>query len=128
MMERKDLDFTSVITQHAKAGSADLYAMMPWCARIPKTPNQPDCEGYAFGARRACKRKATVLHIDLDGSIHNFCVTHLYENRISPWYGPVEFESPQYKRVEKWYDKCVEYTEKAKESIRRWNRERGFDE
>lgn len=126
MMERKDLDFTREVKQIFRS-TLDVYCAMPWCARIPKTPNQPDCEGFSFGKGRKCKRKATILHVDLDGSVHNFCVTHLYDNRISPWHGYIDHDSPQYKRVEKWFENCVEYTEKAKATIQQWNRERGFE-
>ena len=126
-MERKELDFSVVITQHGNRGSADLYSTMPWCARIPKGPNQPACEGYSYGRKRKCKSKATILHIDVDGSIHCFCTPHLFDNRFSEWH-TLNWEDPHLVRTKKWFDKCVEWTDKAKASIDRWNKERGFSD
>ena len=74
-MERNDIDWNVVVTQTAKGGSADLYSMMPWVARLP-ADSPVKCEGTCYGRGRRCKRNAALLYIDLDGSVHYFCSTH----------------------------------------------------
>jgi hypothetical protein len=125
-MERKDIDWNVVVTQTAKAGSADLYAMMPWAARLPvvKPDNRPVCEGISFGQGRRCKRRATLLHIDVNGSVHYFCATHLHDERMSKWHviGALSEEGdPHVNRAEKWFDKHSEWSEQHKADIAAYN-------
>ena len=127
-MERNEIDRTVVCTQQARAGSADLYAMMPWVAKLPitKPDTRPPCEGYSYGQGRRCKSKAALLHVDLDGSLHYFCSAHLHNERLSRWHVLGGDDNPQIARVEKFFDKCTEWSEQAKADIATYNAQ--FDE
>lgn len=121
-MEYEDIDQTVVCTQIAKAGSADLYATMPWVAKLPNHSNLHQCEAHSFGQRRRCKRNAAVLHVDLDGSFHFFCATHLHMCRLSEMYAGYE-DTPQLRRVRKFFDKYVDWSARHNADVDTYNKQ-----
>jgi hypothetical protein len=119
MMERKDIDRTTVITQTARAGSSDLYATMPWVARLNPKADRPICEGWKYGANKPCKAKANVIYVDLQNVTHYLCGAHCHDRYTSSF--GFSSEGPEGARVQKFFDKNVEWSERAKADIEVWN-------
>lgn len=124
-MDRNEVDRSVICTQTAKAGSSDLFAMMPWVARLNPKTERPTCEGHRYGANKACKAKATLIYVDLQNKPHYLCGAHAHTDFISSW-APVQ-GMPEGKRVQQFFDKHVDWTDKAKAEIEAYNREHGYE-
>lgn len=108
MPTNKNKDNSVTVTQMVQAGSSDLFATMPWVARLnPKQP-RPICEGHRYGANKHCKARATLVYIDLANKVHFLCGSHAHTDFISEW--SIQMETPEGLRVRKWFDKACSWT------------------
>lgn len=121
-MDYKEIDQTVIVTQKVRSGGSDLYATLPWVARLNPKSERPICNGWSYGRNKHCKAKATLAYFTLDNKVRYVCGSHAYDEFISMW--GLNGETPEGDRVRKFFDNNVKWSDKHRADVAAYNIER----